>query len=201
MTLLKDYLAIYARYNSHANEQIFASVAQVKDELYYEPVLACSRSIHGILNHVLAADRAWIGEMTQEPSNITERFQIVCETRAGLLEERRRADAEMTALIDQLSEDDLTALIQYDDAEAGPLQWPFMLEVAHVFRHASHHRGQVTILLEAAGVEMPKIDELFVPSDMVFEVAPGGGSQSQGISPKRGREDAFDEGLSQHLGA
>jgi uncharacterized damage-inducible protein DinB len=98
--------------------------------------------------------------------------QIVYETREQLLKEHLRVDAEMTSLIDQLSEGDLMALIQYEDAAAGPMQWPLMLEIAHVFRHASHHRGQVTILMEAVGVEAPKIDDLFVPSDMIFEVAP-----------------------------
>jgi uncharacterized damage-inducible protein DinB len=170
--LLKDYLAISARYNSSANDRVFASIAQLKHEFYYVPVLACSRSIHGILNHVMAADLAWIGEMKQEPSSISSPDQIVYETREQLLQERRRVDAEMISLIDRLDEDDLTAMIQYDDAAAGPMQWPLMLEIAHVFRHASHHRGQVTILMEAVGVEAPKIDDLFVPSDMIFEVAP-----------------------------
>jgi uncharacterized damage-inducible protein DinB len=166
MALLKDYLAIYARYNSFANERLLASIAQVPDEFYYRPVLAASRSIHGILNHILAADLAWIGELSRDP--------VVCEPRAALLGERRRVDAQMTALVDQLSEDDLMSLIRYDDAAAGPLLWPLMLEVAHVFRHSAHHRGQLTILLEAAGIEAPKLDELFVPSDVVFEVAPAG---------------------------
>jgi|HubBroStandDraft_1064217.scaffolds.fasta_scaffold20644_3 uncharacterized damage-inducible protein DinB len=174
MALLKDYLAIYARYNSFANERLLASIAQVPDEFYYRPVLAASRSIHGILNHILAADLAWIGELTQQRSTVTSRDQVVCETRAALLGERRRVDAQMTALVDQLSEDDLMSLIRYDDAAAGPLLWPLMLEVAHVFRHSAHHRGQLTILLEAAGIEAPKLDELFVPSDVVFEVAPAG---------------------------
>lgn len=171
MSLLKEYLAIYARYNASANERIFASAAEVSDALYYQPVVARSHSIHEVLNHALAADRAWIGELTQQPSDISDRYQILCQTREELLEERRRTDAEMIALVDALTEEDLTALIRYDDAAAGPLKWPFMLEVAHVFRHSTHHRGQVTILLEAAGVEMPKIDELFVPEDLVFEVA------------------------------
>jgi uncharacterized damage-inducible protein DinB len=170
--LLKDYLAISARYNSSANDRVFTCLAQLQPELYYVPVLACSRSIHGILNHVMAADLAWIGEMKQEPSGISSPDTIVCETREQLMQERLRIDAEMISLIDRLDEDDLLAMIQYDDAAAGPMQWPLMLEIAHVFRHASHHRGQVTILMEAVGVEAPKIDDLFVPSDMTFEVAP-----------------------------
>jgi uncharacterized damage-inducible protein DinB len=168
--LLKDYLAIAARYNSSANSRLFASLAQMTSERYYEPLLACSRSIHGILNHVMAADLAWIGEMTQAPSSITSSDHTVCETREQLLQERQRLDAEMIEIVDQLSEDDLMAMIQYDDAAAGPMQWPLMLEISHVFRHASHHRGQVTILMEAVGVEPPKIDDLFLPEDMTFEV-------------------------------
>jgi len=170
--LLKDYLAVSARYNLSANERLFAFVGQLKPELYYQPVLACSRSIHGILNHVMAADLAWIGEGTQRPSSISSPDQIVHATCEQLMHERPIIDAEMVSLIDQLSESDLMAMIQYDDAAAGPMQWPFVLEIAHVFRHASHHRGQVTILMEALGVEAPKIDDLFVPSDMSFDVAP-----------------------------
>jgi uncharacterized damage-inducible protein DinB len=179
--LLKDYLAVSARYNSSANSRLFASLGQLRSERYYQPVLACSRSIHGILNHVMAADLAWIGEMTEEPSSITSSDHTVCETREQLQHERERVDAEMIALVDQLSEADLMAMIQYDDAAAGPMQWPLMLEISHVFRHASHHRGQVTVLMEAMGVEPPKIDDLFLPDDMTFEVMSN--ESSQHLSP------------------
>ena len=169
--LLKSYLSISARYNSSANERLLTSLVTLKPELYYQPVLACSRSIHGILNHVLAADLAWIGEMTGMPSSIASSDQVLLASREEFWRERVHVDAKMIALVDQVDEADLMSMIQYDDAAVGPMQWPFMLEIAHVFRHASHHRGQVTILMEAVGIEPPKIDDLFVPTDISFEIA------------------------------
>lgn len=171
---LRDYLAIYAKYNAFANDQVLAAAEHVRDDDYYKPILPRSRSIHGILNHVIAADMAWIGEMKQEPSGIVSRDQIVCESRQMLWRERGRTNVEMISLVDDLSEADLMSMIEYQDAAAGSIQWPLALELAHVFRHSSHHRGQLTILLEACGVEAPKIDELFVPQDMTFEVCASG---------------------------
>jgi len=175
--LLRDYLAISARYNSSANERLLAALVHLKPEFYYEPVLGCSRSIHGILNHVMAADLAWIGEMTGRRSNVSSPDDILYATLEQFMRERSRVDAKIISLIDRLSEDDLGSMIQYDDAAVGPMQWPFMLEIAHVFRHASHHRGQVTILMEAVGCEPPKIDDLFVPSDISFEISVGNNAE------------------------
>jgi uncharacterized damage-inducible protein DinB len=169
MASLRDYFITCAKYNTFANDQIITLVEKLSDQLYYKSLLRSSRSIHEILNHVLAVDLAWIGEMKGQSSDITSRLDTVCVTRADLFAKRRHTDIQMAFLIDELAEEDLSAMIEYRNSDVGQLRWPFMLEVAHVFRHGSHHRGQISILLEAAGVEA-KIDELFVPTDVIFEV-------------------------------
>jgi uncharacterized damage-inducible protein DinB len=165
MTLLVGYHRSYAEYNSWANEQIIAAIAQLPDEEYYRPILPKSRSIHEILNHILVMDKVWLGEVNQVDLGITSGKQLLHESKDAYIRDRRATDAEIAGMLGRLSDADLIATISYDEPQDGFQEWPMSMEIAHVFRHQVHHRGQLSILLQHSSVaEQPKLDGFFLPS-------------------------------------
>jgi uncharacterized damage-inducible protein DinB len=163
---LADYHRSYAEHNRWGNELIIAAILAMPDDEYYQPIMPKSRTIHQILNHVLVMDRVWLGEVRQVDSGITSGTQIIYETKDDYIAGRRATDAEMTELLQGLTDADLEMMICYDEPQDGFQQWPMMMEVAHIFRHQIHHRGQVSILLQNSSVEMPKLDQLFLPASL-----------------------------------
>jgi len=63
---LAPYVAL-ARYNTWMNEKLFAGAATLSDEERKRDLGAFFRSLHGTLNHLLLADRAWLGRFTHDP--------------------------------------------------------------------------------------------------------------------------------------
>jgi uncharacterized damage-inducible protein DinB len=163
MNMLSTYHRTYAEYNSWANEAIIAAILKMPDNEYYQPIFPKSLPIHQILNHVLVMDKVWLGEVRQVDVGITSGMQILHETKHAYIRDRRAIDIEIAEHVDQLTARDLRSLIRYDEPQEGFEEWPMMLEVAHIFRHQIHHRGQVSVLMQNSSVEAPKLDGLFLP--------------------------------------
>jgi uncharacterized damage-inducible protein DinB len=166
MNTLSTYHRTFAEYNSWANETIIAAILQMPDDEYYRPIFPKSLSIHQILNHMLVVDKVWLGEVRQVDVGIASGTQILHETKHAYINDRRAVDIEIAELVDQLTARDLKSVVRYDEPQDGFQEWPMMLEVAHVFRHQIHHRGQISILMQNSSIEAPKLDGLFLPQNV-----------------------------------
>jgi len=62
---MKTHFVMMAKYNAWANVRLFRMAAALRDELYRKEVGAYFKSLHGTLNHLLAADRIWMRRLTQ----------------------------------------------------------------------------------------------------------------------------------------
>lgn len=155
-----EYFKAYAKHNIWANGLLMEKIDLVPDEKYYTPLFPDCRSMHQILNHMIAMDELWLAEMKQEKTEITSGTQILYEDRGTFKEARQRVDDAISVVIDELDAEMIESVVEYPDG----LNWPLYLEVAHVFRHQIHHRGQLSILIASAGAEMPKLDQMFLPT-------------------------------------
>ncbi len=52
-----DHYRMFADYNRWANRRVYAAVSELSDSEYREDKGAFFGSLHGTLNHILAADR------------------------------------------------------------------------------------------------------------------------------------------------
>ena len=64
---MKIMLQTMCRYNRWMNEKLYAVCATMPDELRKEDRGAWFHSMHGTLNHLLLADRLWMGRFTGKP--------------------------------------------------------------------------------------------------------------------------------------
>src|SRR5206468_13134145 len=65
-----DHYWTMARYNRLMNERLYAVAGKLSDEERKRDLGAFFRSVHGTLNHLLLADRAWLGRFTHDRADL-----------------------------------------------------------------------------------------------------------------------------------
>jgi uncharacterized damage-inducible protein DinB len=161
----KDYFVRMSRYNRWMNENLYAACATLPDSVRKEDRGAFFRSIHGILNHLLLADGTWMARFRGEPNPYHALDQEVCADFDELRRAREALDAEIEAYVRSLEEADLSGLLTFRFMSAGggertEIVWRVLI---HLFNHQTHHRGQLTTLLDQLGCDYHATDILAMP--------------------------------------
>src|SRR5437867_10422547 len=116
-----DHYWTMARYNRLMNERLYAVSAELSDDERKRDLGAFFRSVHGTLNHLLLADRAWLGRFTGDralassldaegrPIAVRGLDQELYADFALLQRERARTDAAISAGVDTRGEARLAA--------------------------------------------------------------------------------------------
>ncbi|HET7266610.1 MAG TPA: DinB family protein [Oleiagrimonas sp.] len=159
----QDQFRGFAKYNREFNQSLFEHVAKLGDEQRRKDMGAFFGSIHGTLNHILLADRIWLGRFAKAfpelvsldgaalVHEVSSLRQEVCADFAELARERRATDEVIVCWVEELSDALLARTMRYGNTKRHVRELPVWLVVAHMFNHQTHHRGQVTTLLSQLG--------------------------------------------------
>jgi uncharacterized damage-inducible protein DinB/SAM-dependent methyltransferase len=153
-----EHCSTLARYNRWMNERLYAVASQLTDAERRRDRGAFFKSIHGTFNHLLLADRVWMGRFTGVnlqgdwlgPGGIRSLDQELYASFDELRRERVKMDDDIESWVATLTSETLSGTLRYvrkDVTYEHPLWW----SLAHLFNHQTHHRGQVTTLLTQAG--------------------------------------------------
>lgn len=169
---LLEQLRVLARYNAWMNGKLYAVAATLTDEERTRDLRAFFGSVHGTLNHLLLADRAWLYRFTRDPAvgvsrdadggviEIRSLQQILYADFDTLRRERERTDVDVRRWAEALDATALAAPFAYRSMGDGRrYEQPLWCLVTHFFNHQTHHRGQVTTLLKQLGRE-PGVTDL-----------------------------------------
>jgi uncharacterized damage-inducible protein DinB len=161
--LVEQYRAL-AGYNRWMNEKVYATAAELPDADRRRDLGAFFRSIHGTLNHLLLADRAWLWRFTRDPNVAESRDragtpiamtgrldQEIYRDFDELRAERGRTDAHVLDWVETLDDARLAAPLAYRTSAGTACEHPSWWAVGHFFNHQTHHRGQATTLLVQLG--------------------------------------------------
>lgn len=158
--ITRQYAQTMAAYNAWMNGRLYEACAKLADVERKKDVGAFFKSIHGTLNHLLLADRVWIGRFMKQPFNAAALDQELYAGFEELSQERRKTDAAVDAWAAALTEEELAGMLHYTPmTNPQPRSVPLALTVMHFFNHQTHHRGQVTALLMQAGID-PGVTDL-----------------------------------------
>ena len=163
MSVHEDQVQGFARYNSGFNRRLFEQLARLPDEDRKRDMGAFFGSIHNTLNHILLADRIWLGRLkaalpampSLERASVVHEFsslgQQLCADFDELHIERRATDDVISAWAEEMSDDLFAGTMRYRNASGVSREHPIWIAVAHMFNHQTHHRGQVTTLMYQLG--------------------------------------------------
>lgn len=159
---LAHHLHTLARYNQWASARLLDAVAALDDADYRRDVGLFFRSIHGTLNHLLVGEHhLWFVRFSQ---GLSPRVALDAELESGraLLDARLREGAARWApLIAGWPAERWGTTFDYTTMRGQAASLPFAATLAHVFNHATHHRGQVTAALTLLGQPCPELDLVY----------------------------------------
>lgn len=150
-----------ARYNKWANDRLSGAITEIDETEYMKPREAFFGSIHGAVNHLLLVDRLWRGRMIGKPYPADALNEIVCADRETFVRER---DAENNIIIDFVDSYDAAMLeeeFSYTSFVGVDGTDKHRVVLAHMFNHATHHRGQVHALLTQVPFDPPPLDLMY----------------------------------------
>ena len=159
---MHEHFKRFAAYNAWANARLYDAATALTDFERKRDIRGYFQSLHGTLNHLLAADRIWLKRLTGEGEAPARLGEILFTDFNALREVREAEDARLTAYVGALSGDALDRIVAYENTRGEPKSLAVKMILAHVFNHQTHHRGQATHMLRQLGVaEPPALDLLY----------------------------------------
>ena len=170
MTAHQQQMQAFANYNREFNARLYQLVAGLSDSERKKDLGAFFGSIHGTLNHILLADRIWLGrfasafpamEALQQAQLVQQFSSLGDELYADFTElstQRLATDKVITQFADELTAVQLAGTMKYHNSQGKLREHPTWVAVAHMFNHQTHHRGQLTTLLHQLGHDVGVTD-------------------------------------------
>jgi uncharacterized damage-inducible protein DinB len=159
------YARLMAEYNVWMNERVYAGAASLSDESRKRDRGAFFRSIHATLDHILWIDRVWMTRFAgrpypSRPAGVVVGYDDFDELRT----QRAAMDRDILAWSVAVTPAELDEPMTWTAATYGFTQThPRWVQVAQMFNHQTHHRGQVHAMLTAAGVDVGATDLPVIP--------------------------------------
>jgi uncharacterized damage-inducible protein DinB len=155
----KPLFEMLADYNAWANGRLYRAAASLPDEAYRADLGAFFGSVHGTLNHLLAADRIWMRRFTGTGEAPAALDAILFEDLPELRAAREAEDGRIAAYIGSLDEAALAAPLAYRTmVKPSEINQRLDQALIHFFNHQTHHRGQAHALLTRLTGEAPSLD-------------------------------------------
>ena len=159
-----DYCLLMARYNRWMNERLYALLTQIDDAERKRDRGAFFGSMHGTLNHILWADRMWLGRFTDAPCEVPAFGAGMFPDFAELARERGATDRDILEWGGNVTPAWLSGRLVYTSRVDGRTrELPRSVAVIHLFNHGTHHRGQLTTLIRQAGHDPGVTDLPWLP--------------------------------------
>jgi uncharacterized damage-inducible protein DinB len=161
----RRHFAQLASYNRFANEQLIANLASLPEDGLSKPRGSHFGSLQGILDHVISCDINWLRRFRElfgadEPLNrprlqpsghAWKNFEF--PDFSEYCRERALVDSIFVDWVAMADTSRFGEVLAYRDSHDVALRYYFRDAFDHVFNHQTHHRGQVSQVLDELGVE------------------------------------------------
>ena len=148
----------YAAFNLWASQRICSVLEKISDEQFEREVMSSFPSIRKTTLHVWGANQVWIKrtEGISLRSMPTENFN---GTRMDILNGFIESCQRLIEVCESQSEESLLGELKYSNLKGENFSSSLYHIFAHVFNHATYHRGQLVTMLRQVGViEIPSTD-------------------------------------------
>lgn len=159
--MTKDTITLMARYNQHANTLMNQVLSTLTPEEWEAPRGTYFSSIRDLCNHIYLSDvhalitfrarrffAALKGDLFEFPPARTE---LAFRTFAEYQSARNLVDEVYLALAAEVSPEDLASNVTFRNFKGEDVTKNFGGRLLHLFNHQTHHRGQISALLDQLG--------------------------------------------------
>ena len=162
---MKNIFQALAKYNGSVNQSIIELLKPLDKEKIMMKTKAFYPSIFETLIHNLFADLNWLkryGGVFKESKALNHRIassdQKVLRQEfeadyTKLFQYRKEADEVMIQFVNELDETKLNSVIKYKNYKGEDQEQVCWKPLLHWFNHHTHHRGQISVLLDMVGVD------------------------------------------------
>jgi uncharacterized damage-inducible protein DinB len=163
---MKTLFQAFGRYNGSVNRSILEIVEPLKKEQVMMETKAYYPSIFETLLHIFIADLNWLKryrDTFKENKSLNNSNLISSEDKAlrkefesdykKLFHYRKQMDDVIVQFVNELDESKLGTVIRYKNYKGEDVEKEIWKTLLHWFNHQTHHRGQVSVLLDMAGVD------------------------------------------------
>ncbi|MFW5686519.1 MAG: DinB family protein [Spirochaetota bacterium] len=160
----KDVLTVFVRVNEDANRILCDTLSGAPDGLLTRSG-GYFGSVMGTLNHILVSELGWMNRFRDSPVNRPaldspaldftrpEPGTLLIGEFAALRVRREQVDAILRRFVEELDEDSLSSAVEQPDRNGAVSRWTPAFVILHLMNHATHHRGQISQVLDEAGIE------------------------------------------------
>lgn len=169
---LKSNFELMADYNQWMNVSLYRAASQLSPLALAENRGAFFGSIIGTLNHILVGDTIWLKRFSNHPSQfksldyvrsleIPKSLDIILyDDFEFLLGARTKMDSAIKDFVIELGDEAVSSSLSYSNTKGELFTKNLGHLVQHLFNHQTHHRGQISTLLNQAGVNIGVTDLL-----------------------------------------
>jgi len=163
-----DYCSTMARYGWWQNESLVTAADGLSPEDRAMDRGAFFGGISDTLNHLLWADMIWMSRFDggEAPKGAISDSKTTIPDWPMFKAKRAEVNARILTWADTLTATELEGELAWFAMSLGrELSKPKVLCIAHMFNHATHHRGQIHAMLTAAGARPDDTDLIILPKD------------------------------------
>ena len=162
---MKTLFQAFARYNGSVNGSILELVEPLSKEQIMMETKAYYPSIFETLLHNFIADLNWLKRyrdafkenkgldnnlISMDDKSFRKEFE---SDYRKFFQYRRQMDDVIIQFVDELDESRLDSVIKYKNYKGEVIEKAIWKTLLHLFNHQTHHRGQVSVLLDMVGVD------------------------------------------------
>jgi uncharacterized damage-inducible protein DinB len=163
---MKNLFQAFAKYNESVNQSIMELLKPLKKEQIMMETKAYYPSIFETLLHNLIADLNWLRryrDALKENKSLNSGKPLSLEEKGLRLEfesdyttffqYRKQVDELMIQFVNELDESKMHLVIKYKNYKGEEIEKELWKTLLHLFNHQTHHRGQVSVLLDLIGID------------------------------------------------
>ena len=163
---MKTIFQAFAKYNGSVNQSVLELLKPLKKEQIMMETKAYYPSIFETLLHNMIADLNWL----KRYRDVFKESKALSNTRLVFLEEkslrkefesdytklyqyRKQADDVIVQFVNEMDESKLNSVIKYKNYKGEDVEKELWKTLLHWFNHQTHHRGQISVLLDLLGID------------------------------------------------
>lgn len=154
----------FSRYSQWMNEKLYTICNAMSEEERTREMGAPFHSIHGTFNHLLLVNRLWLARFQGHDYPIQSLGDELYHNFDELHREHIKTDHAVDAWLASLSESALATPFTFHSRSRNQDNTFLLVDLMlHFFNHQTHHRGQITAMIEALGYDCGVTDLLWMP--------------------------------------